>query len=386
MNEQRVETLKLTDFYSSMVRAESNREDREFCFVSSRTTAENIEIIEEVCVAIGRSFRDYIPQETDPFLSKTKQCVQAFKFLVLNTKFKVQDLFLEDINDGYLVNMIASFSPYILVEVIFSLEYESALTESILHFPLDLCSEILEVIPRCLEVLSFDRGSKFLASIILNAYKRLILTRDVGTQTESIDAACKALVGNVQELISQFNADRFLRLEKMPKSEKYKKIGFLLKKIIRMVKFCLLSKTKRIDLTPEMTNMYSVSFGNHPVEKIDDGDLERYLSTIDRELINLVLKKIKEINCNIYMEWAEFDDEENPSISLQRAIGLDCFYFVEDLIEDERMEQYGHLIECLNQISSKPELKTEVEDLAMPELILGVNEGKKEYLIQILHR
>ena len=62
---------------------------------------------------------------------------------------------------------------------------------------------------------------------------------------------------------------------------------------------------------------------------MDEKKLSRFFESIDHELINLLLKKVKLVDLNIYLNWTEFDDEDNSSMSLQRAIGLDFYFLIE---------------------------------------------------------
>lgn len=135
-----------------------------------------------------------------------------------------------------------------------------------------------------------------------------------------------------------------------------------------------------------MEKLYKLSFGHAEYYKINDELLEKLLLGVNRELINLLMKKVKEIDCNIYINWTEYDDKENTAITLQRAIGLEAFFFIEntkDLMSPE-LKEYQHLVECLGQIASKPD--NSIESMQLEDLIHGVGEGKREFLVALFRR
>lgn len=155
-----------------------------------------------------------------------------------------------------------------------------------------------------------------------------------------------------------------------------------------MVKTCFISKNEKFEILPEMAKMYKLTFGHEPVVRIADGILQEYLKEIDRELINLLLGKVKEIDCHVYLNWTEYDDEENTSLTLQRGIGLECYYFVEHTKKymDVDDNEYNHLVECILQLASKPDPDNKIESLQIEDLYQGVMEGKKDCLTTVFKR
>lgn len=86
--------------------------------------------------------------------------------------------------------------------------FEDILVESTLHFPLDFCINMLKDLPRCMDRLEFERGLKLLISVISNAYMKILLMRDIGTQTNDVNSNTKKLLVIVQELIGKFENKR----------------------------------------------------------------------------------------------------------------------------------------------------------------------------------
>ena len=178
--------------------------------VSSRSTADNSSLIEEACNRVQYAcIFNLVPIEGS-FLRKTDLSVKAFKFLICNTNLSSQSLIANDDTVGCLVKKFSPLSPYLLIEILWHIHFEDILTESILHFPLDLCVDILEILPRCVDFFNFKRGIKFLSTLVSNTYKKLLILRDNGGQTQDMNANARKLAANLQELILQFTNDRYL--------------------------------------------------------------------------------------------------------------------------------------------------------------------------------
>ena len=181
---------------------------------------------------------------------------------------------------------------------------------------------------------------------------------------------------------------RFLKFSHISKTEQYQKSGILLKTLLQMVRMCLTSKCTKIELPSDMVHMYKLTFGQKALVKIEDEVIKEIITEIDHELVNLLLKKVKEIDCNIYMDWIEYDDEENTSLSLQRSVGLECYFFIENTkaFKGSNIQEYDHLVECLQQLVSKPDPKNSVESLSLKDLCHGAREGRKECLLALFQR
>ncbi|KAL7299492.1 hypothetical protein TKK_0007729 [Trichogramma kaykai] len=359
-----------------------------FKFITSRSTEKTCTDIQNLCTLMEKLCQIYYIPTKGAFLRKTELSVKAFIYLICNTNFASQYLLADDVRVGHLVDIQPPFSPYLFIEILWRIRFDDLLAESILHFPLDLCNEILEVLPRCIDLLTFQRASKFLSNIVPNIYKKLILLRNNGSQTKDIAQNSKKLAGNFQELLSQFNNVKFLKLKDVPKkSDRYRRYGILLKILIQTVRMCVTSRSKKIEIPKDMENLYKLTFGWQLYEKLDDGSLHETLSEINRELFNALLKRVKEIDCNIYMNWTEHDDEDNSSMTLQRAIGLECHFFIENTRDEYGdVAEYGHLLECLQQIASKPDPENNIESMDLTDLCHGAKEGRRDCIVALFRR
>ena len=350
-------------------------------FLASRTTEENIKHVDDICETISGLLRTFQIFK-GPISKNNQNCVQLFKYLVLNTAFESQTLLIEDIIHGHLVDMCPPLSPYLLLEILQHINYEEILAESILYVPLDLCVEILEICRSYLEYLNFNRALDTLTALISNAYIKFIITKSSGSQTSCFEEFSERFVIAIQELISLLSSEKIIRLDEVSKSRKHERCGIILKKILKMVRNTL--ESDKINLVPDKEKLYKISFGNDSPIKGNEEIMQRYLNELNQDMMNLLLKKIKEIDCNIYLSWAEID-YENSSVSLQRSIGIDCFYFIEAMKSSVQLPKFQHLLECLNQLASKPDLEIPLSELSLEE-VCSKAEGKKEYITELMKR
>lgn len=201
----------IDDFYNSLqLRMLEYNEDDKLCFITSRSTEVNNEFIRQIASTVQLNCKLFgIPTE-GVFLRKTELCVKAYKYLICNTNFTSQSLLANDTANGHLVDMQPPLSVYLLIEIVWQCNFEDILAESISHFPLDICLQILEVLPRCIDLLDFERATKFLSTIIPNAYKKIISLRDTGSQIQDINKKATTFSAHTIELILQFLNSRFL--------------------------------------------------------------------------------------------------------------------------------------------------------------------------------
>ncbi|XP_012284652.1 uncharacterized protein LOC105702027 [Orussus abietinus] len=362
-----------------------DQERGELKFLSSRATDENVAYIDEVCKRVAEILRsNRVPMAESKKL--TVECVQVYKYLLLNTNFKAQELLVEDLCNGHLVDMCPPLSPYLLIEILWSLGYEELLTESILYLPLDLSVEILAITRNCLQFLEFPRALNTILTLILNISKIFVYVRDHGSQTRNIDENLNGLISNAQELIAKLYDPKFIRIHEASGIKKYERYGIVLKKILNMFKSCLDIEKNGNILPKDIEKLYKVTFGNMPVVQANSSVIKEHLSTLAQDSMNLFLKKFKEISVNIYMVWVELQDPENNSISLQRSIGIDCYYFIEYVNENQLLEQCTPLMECVSQLSCNPNSNPGLTTMNIQELCARVEEGRKDCLKELLCR
>ncbi|KAL2714596.1 hypothetical protein V1478_015781 [Vespula squamosa] len=363
-----------------------SQEDGELTFLTARTTIENTIKINNLCKSISEIILAFDLVSEGTKLMLNPKCVSAFKYLMLNTNFTVQKRLAEDMAHGHLVDMCPTLSPYLFIQILWKLEYEDILLESILHLPLDLCIEIIDITRRTVEELEFDRAVNIIFQLIINIYKKFILIANNGSQSSNIIQNVKTMTAYFQELLLLLNNEKIIRMEKVSGLKKYKRYGLLLTRIIKIVKDCLENIKNDFKISEDTGKIYKITFGREPIERCDDLIITQAIATIHQDLMSLLLKKIKEIDCNIYLGWAELDDTENPTITLQKAIGNECYYLVEFFKANKELAENEHLIECLQQLSSKP-ISEEINSvLTLEELRYGMIQGKKECVKELISR
>ncbi|XP_015587189.1 uncharacterized protein LOC107263965 [Cephus cinctus] len=365
------------------------KKDREYGqlkFLSSRTTEDNIKHIEDVCCSITNIFQSYGIKVNDPNKKDDSGCIQSFKYLVVNTNFKVQEQLLEDIVNGHLVDMCLPLSPYLLMEVLWYLEYDDILAESILHVPVDLCVELLAIIRRCIELLEFERASKLIITLIRNVYKIFIRAKEIRLQMLNEVESLKELMLNVGELISMLSDSKFTKVEELKGLKKYERYGILLKKTLQVAKDCFQNTKESTPMESDKEKFYKLTFGRNFIVQCDLSRLDEYILEFHQALVNALLKIIKEIDCNTYLGWAELCDPKKSNLSLQQSIGYDCYYFIESVKDIEHLEQFQHLSECLKQLSSKPGPVITPTSMSLQDLCQGVNNKKPDCLKELINR
>lgn len=354
-------------------------------FLSSRTTKESTEHIEQITTSICLIFKACNIPIKDETSSSNMKCIEALKYLILNTNFKSQEFFQDDLLHGHLVDMCPPLSPYLLIELTWSLEYEKILAESILYFPLDLCIEILEILRRCVLILDFQRGFNLLLTITNNCYMKLIIIRDLGTQSMAFEVNLESLIINYQEILNLLKDKRCTRLVEVSDVKRSERYGYILRKLLILTKSCLEFNEKGAEINTERKKLYNITFGREPFQKCDAEVALRHLKSLDLELTNILLKSVKEINCNIYLDWASLEADGNPSVSLQQIIGIECFKLIE-FIKVNNIGAQEHLLQCLQQLSVNPQGLNICTAMDLKELSEGVERGNhaclKELLIQ----
>ena len=73
-------------------------------------------------------------------------------------------------------------------------------------------------------------------------------------------------------------------------------------------------------------------------------------------------------------------------ISLQRSIGIECYYFIDYVSNNKEISENTHLIECLQQLSCKSDPKQSSFALSLSELCCAIHSGKKELMRELLCR
>ncbi|XP_043486511.1 uncharacterized protein LOC122513999 [Polistes fuscatus] len=363
-----------------------NHKDGELKFLTARTTIENTIKINNFTKSLSEIILAFNLATEKTKVVVNRKCIDVYKYLMLNTNFTVQKRLAEDLTHGHLIDMRHTLSPYLFIQILWKLKYEDILSESIIHLPLELCIEIIDVVRRSIEELEYERAVNVIFQLIINIHKKLILIGRNGSQSLHIEENMKSMTAHFQELLLLLSDEKIIRMEKVLDLKKYERYGLLLIRIINVVKDCTQNIGNDLYVSESTEEKYKITFGNEPFVKCEDSLITETMATLRQELMNLLLKKIKEIDCNIYLGWAELDDKDNPNITLQKAIGNECYYLVEFFKSNKDLADNEHLIECLQQLSSKP-ISQEINSIfTLEELRYGTTRGKKECVKELISR
>ncbi|XP_044020265.1 uncharacterized protein LOC122860493 [Aphidius gifuensis] len=354
-------------------------------YLSSRTTNDNCDNIDDVCDTITSIFESCkIPKNDDTSIIDNS-CIQAFKYLILNTNFQCQDHLMEDFVNGHLVDMCPPISCYLLMEIIYALGYDMILAESILYYPFDLTNELFEIIHRCIGLLDFNRAFKFLIKIINNSVKKIIHMINHGIQTTNMDYNYDTFILNIKKLIELLNNDKFTKIEELieePKSERY---GIILKNILELIIDGFVDKNNTTIIN-NIENIYRVSFGREiKFHKLDENKAMISFDNIQNQLFYGLFKCFKNIDFNIYLDWADLEYNGSSDVSYQQAIGYDCHELI-DLIDKNNITEQNHLLQCLQQFSMKKNTTNLYNGMSIKELCDGIDDGNKSCMKELLKR
>lgn len=279
---------------------------------------------------------------------------------------------------------------YYLLQIIWRLKCEYILVESLMYIPLDLCVEILEVVIKYVNELEMSRA-KCLIFVLNNRTYEKCLRLHLGTLSEKdvTERACQ-LVANFQALLDLLGSPRFMGDPELSEEARYEQHGLLLKCIFRHIKLCMSKKIEAYTENIYLEKLLKLTYGNlsHnrinyyctlPVDKV-----KSIVTTLDQELITLLLNQIKQVDCYEYIGWLEFNDTENIMISLQRAIIIECHYFINFMKENEFLEKNDHLLDCLQTLLGSGNGKEAM--LTLQELCHGITNGKSEGMRELMKR
>ncbi|KOC62121.1 hypothetical protein WH47_05213 [Habropoda laboriosa] len=379
---------ELNEFYKKvqMYLMKKSQECGELKLLTSCITNENSNHIDDICKSMVNIFETYSIAVSEKALINNEKCVQSYKYLLLNTNFKHQEHLAEDIISGHLVDMCPLLSPYLLIQILWHLEYEKILIESLLYMPFDLCTEVFEIITKCIDKLPFQRSVNSIYQLMIIVYSKFLQLKKIGIQSTDVENSIQNLLLTFQEFLLLITNTKLSYLTEVSGLKKCERHGIMLKKLICTLRKCLENKDKEILISQDLEKLYNITFGREAFIKCESTLVESTIWTLNEELMNLLLNKIKEIDCNIYLSWAELDDEENSMISLQRSIAIESYYFIKLAMNDEQLSQNTHLIECLQQIASKSDPKQSSFALNLQELCSAISNGKKDLMKELLCR
>ncbi|KYQ55953.1 hypothetical protein ALC60_05236 [Trachymyrmex zeteki] len=363
-------------------------------YILSRATEETSCFINELLDALTNIVKQfniynikvfYENDSSKPCINISPAIIGWYNYFFFNTNFHSQSLLTEDLMLGHIVHSWPTLSPYLFIQIIWCIKCEDILIESLMHLPLDLCVDILEIIVRCINDLEILRAKRFVFILISKLYYRCLWLHFGMLSKRDITEIVSQLVAHFQALLDVVSS-KFVS-HKSSSQEKYLQHGILLKDILRYVRMCMRYKTKNFPIKNDRLKLFEITYGNNdgstdyfcklPIDKV-----KSVIATLDQELITLLLNQIKQVDCLEFMNWAEVDDNENITISLQRAIIIECHYFIEFMKQNEFLSTNDHLLHCLEQLVGPK--KPEEPILSLEELCHSIENGKLDDMKELM--
>ncbi|XP_012057735.1 PREDICTED: uncharacterized protein LOC105620869 [Atta cephalotes] len=360
----------------------SQATDETSCFVNELLEALT-NIIKQFNIYDIRMF--YENDSSKPCINISPGVISCYNYFLLNTNFQSQSLLTEDLMLGHIVHSWPTLSPYLFVQVIWRIKCEDLLIESLMHLPLDLCVDILDITIRCINDLEILRAKRFVFILISKLYYRCLWLHFGMLSKRNVTEIVSQLVAHFQALLDVVSS-KFVSL-KSSNQEKYLQHGILLKDMLRYIRMCMRYKTKNFPIKNDRLKLFEITYGNNdgrtdyfcklPIDKV-----KSIIATLDQELISLLLNQIKQVDCLEFMDWAEVDDNENIMISLQRAIIIECHCFIEFMKQNELLSTNDHLLHCLEQLVGPK--KPEESVLSLEELCHSIENGKLDDMKELM--
>ncbi|XP_039310331.1 uncharacterized protein LOC105195480 isoform X2 [Solenopsis invicta] len=391
----KMDTLNQVDFPKQMQKLLLKKEQEygQLKFISSRATEETSCFIDELLETVTNITKTvnlyhielFCDEDSSKLWDIPGYIITNYNHILLNTNFSSQYLLAEDMLCGHIVNLWPTLSPYLFIQIIWHIKCEDLLIESLMHLPLDLCMEILEITVRCINELEMSRAKRLVILLISKLYYKCQWLHLGTLSNHDIAELSQQLVAHFQTLLNTVKST-FIPL-KLSVQEKYVQHGIFLKRMLCCIKTCMHYKTKNLPYDNPWIKYFKITYGNpHGVNyfyKLPIDEVKSIMAILDQELIALLLNEIKEVDCFEFMAWMEVDDEENIMISLQRAFIIECHYFMEFMKQDEFLFMNEHLLHCLQQLVGP---HSEKSILSLQELCDSIEKDNLDGMKELMRR
>ncbi|KYN00243.1 hypothetical protein ALC62_08989 [Cyphomyrmex costatus] len=312
-----------------------------------------------------------------------------YNMLLLNTNFSSQYLLRKDMLLGHVVGVWPTLSPYIFVQIILYSKCEDLLIESIMHIPLDLCTEILEITIKYIDELTIPRATRLIFLLIYKIYNKCLWLH-LGTLSEQNVTKCvHKLTMYFEILLNLLVSPKFVTSSNLCIEKMYLKHGILVKNILHYIKKCIHSKTKSYSENHNLSELFTLTYGNFNEHTnyfhiLPPNEVKCIIMRLDQVLTTLLLNQIKHIDSSEYIVWRNIVDDENTMISLHRAIIIECHYLKEFIKENNLLVQNEQLFLCLEQLTGP--IRSEESILTLQELCHDITEGKLHSIKELIKR
>ncbi|XP_018302740.1 uncharacterized protein [Mycetomoellerius zeteki] len=364
---------------------------------SCRATNESLHSINEVPKMIMYYLRDRLEMyKIEIFIAdsdfKIKHnylpvFITCYNYLLLNTNFSSQYLLRKDTRFGHVIGIWPTLSPYLFIQIIWYSRCEDLLIESLVHIPLDLCVEILQLTIKHIDGLAISRAKRLILLLIYKVYYKCLWLH-LGT------ISIKNVMNCVHQLIAYFEillnllVLKFINSHNLSIENKYLQHGILVKNILKCIKKCISSKIKNyLENYNDRAMLFRLTYGNEHINcyhLLPPNEVKSIIITLDQKLITLLLNQIKHVDSFEYAIWRNIVDDENTMISLHRAIIIECHYLREFMKQNNFLMKYEQLFLCLEQLIGP--MKSEESILTLQELYHDIAKGKLHGIKELIKR
>ncbi|XP_071566471.1 uncharacterized protein [Temnothorax nylanderi] len=335
-------------------------------------------------------FVEYSSFETRSDISLYTKC---YNYFLLNTNFSSRYLLKKDIMFGNIVGCWPTLSPYLFLLIIWCSNCEDLLVESLVHIPLDLCVEILEITIKYIYILGESQNSRTRRLHYLLIYKIYYkcLWLHLGTVSENVIKRINQLTMYFEMLcdwLVSFN-NEFVTSHELSIKEKNVRHGIIVKNLFRCIRKCMHSKIESYSENHNLAKLFPLTYGNSDEQMnyyhlIPANKIKSIVIKFDQQLETLLLKHIKNINFFEFMAGENINDDENTTISLQNAIVMECHYFIKFMRRNEFLVTNEDLFNCLEQLTSSR--KSEKSILTVQQLCNDIAKGRLYGLKELIKR
>ncbi|KAL0113824.1 hypothetical protein PUN28_011275 [Cardiocondyla obscurior] len=279
------------------------------------------------------------------------KCYNGF---LLNTNFSSHYLLNKQIFGS--VGSWPLLSPYFFIQIIWFLKCEDLLIESLVHVPLDLCIEILELTIKHINELEISRARRIILLLIYKVYNKCLWLH-LGTLSE------ENVMRRIYQLVTYFKklCDMLVSQEYVIDDISLRKYlilrGILMKNMLRYVRKCMHSKMESYSEHQSLAKLFTLTYGSFDecskyYHIISINEIKSIVMKLDEYLVTLLLQLIKDVDQSELMTWKTSNDDENTMISLRRGIATECHYFLKFIRHNEFLVKNKHLFYYLEQFAS----------------------------------
>ncbi|KYN28396.1 hypothetical protein ALC57_02123 [Trachymyrmex cornetzi] len=322
------------------------------------------------------------------YLSTFASC---YNYLLLNTNFTSQSLLRHDMLFGHAVGIWPTLSPYLFIQIIWHSKCEDLLIESLMHIPLDLCVEILDITFKHINELTVTRAKRLIFYLTYKLYNKCLWLHLGTISAENVTKSFQKLLMYFEILLHLIiNPKKYVTSHNNLITEKYLQHGILVKSILHCVKMCMYSKIKNYLENYNLTRFFRLTYGNYYNnyakyhQTFPASEIKSIIVRLDHKLATILLNQIRYIDYSEYRVWKSFYANEITVISLHRSIIIDCHNLKEFMKQNDFLVKNEQMYFCLKRLIGSR--KSEEYILTIQELCHRITKGKLHGMKELIMR